>query len=350
MKNQNLILKFKDQEQEYSYKNTVSIIEDKKLLQTLSRPNIKNQDSSLLIKSMNDTHISDVVQIKINIADTGFVLASFAKETLTDESRNMLLEEIGKLKSAEAPTKENSVKKIQDLLVILNNFVPIYATFSNLGDIKINTEELNTIELNFPLLVLAQPERKMIFKIGKPKKETSKPKKKIIKSKDKKVKVEKVETQKPKKEKVQKEYQPFPLFDSDYFFVLFFSLLASFSITTSIFELMNKEGISAFLIVLAVILAITLVIAVTSVVYKKGELRNPLLRYYLGAFILVGLIIGVVGSFFVCKYLLKTEIEDFDYKKMMLITSLISAALLLSLSLSRFVNFLNKLRLKKKPQ
>lgn len=336
MENPSLVLKFKDQEQEYSFENKVSLIEDKKLLQVLSKPNIKNQDSSLLIKSLNDTHISDVIQIKINISETGFVLASFSKETLTDEARTQLLEEIGKLKNTEAPTKENSLQKTQDLLVILNNFHPIYAVFSNTGDIKLSIDELSEIELFFPLLVLAQPERKMIFKIKETKEENNDPKK------------EKVHHEKTKKER--KEYQPFALFDSDYFFVLFFALLAAFSITASVFELMNEEGIAAFLIVLAVILTITLVISVTSVVYKKGELRNPWLRYYLGIFVLVGAIIGVVGSYFVCKFLLKTEIENFDYKKMMLISSLISLVLLASLSLSRLANLINKLRLKKKPQ
>ena len=218
----------------------------------------------------------------------------------------------------------------------MNNFHPIYAVFSNSGDIKLSIDELNEIELFFPLLVLAQPERKMIFKVKKDKEDIKEPMK------------EKVEREKPQKER--KEYPPFALFDSDYFFVLFFALLAAFSITASVFELMNKEGIAAFLIILAVILTITLVISVTSVVYKKGELRNPWLRYYLGIFVLVGAVIGVVGSYFVCKFLLKTEIENFDYKKMMLISSLISLVLLASLSLSRLANLINKLRLKKKPQ
>ena len=336
MENPKFILQFKDQDQEFSYENGVFLVEDKKLIQILSKPNIKNQDSNLIIKSLNDTHISDVIQIKINISETGFVLASFSKEALTDETRTQLLEEIGKLKNTEAPTKENSLQKTQDLLVILNNFHPIYAVFSNTGDIKLSIDELNEIELFFPLLILAQPERKMIFKVKKDKEDNKEPKK------------EKVEREKPQKER--KEYPPFALFDSDYFFVLFFALLAAFSITASVFELMNKEGIAAFLIALAVILTITLVISVTSVVYKKGELRNPWLRYYLGIFVLVGAVIGVVGSYFVCKFLLKTEIENFDYKKMMLISSLISLVLLASLSLSRLANLINKLRLKKKPQ
>ena len=335
MENQNLILKFKNQEQEYSFENKVLLVEDKKLIQNLSKPNIKNQDSSLIIKSLNDLHISDVIQIKINISETGYVLVSFSKESLTDETRTQLLEDIGKLKNNENPSNENSLKKVKDLLGILNNFSPIYATFSNNGYIKIELDELQKTQTSFPLLVLAQRQHKMIFKTTKAKAESVEKK-------------EKVKKERPNK--VQKEYQPFALFNSDYFFNFLFAFLAAFAITAAVFELMNKKGVAIFLIVLAVILVITLVIAVTTVVYKKGELRNPWLRYYLGIFVLVGIILGVVGSYFVCKYLLKTDIEDFDYKKMMLISSLISAVLLTTLSISRIANYLNKLRKKKKPQ
>ena len=344
MENQNLVLKFKDQEQEYSFENKVTLVEDKKLIQNLSRPNIKNQDSSLLIKSLNETHISDVIQIKINVVETGAFLVSFEKDSLPEETRAKLLEEIGKLKNTDAPSKDSSLQKIKELLGILNIYQPIYATFSNSGDIKIEISDIDQFELNFPLLILAQPQRKMIFKVGKTKEEEPK---------EEKAKAKKEKPAKPgkvRKEKVHKEYKPFALFDSDYFFVLFFAFLGAFSITASVFELMNKENIAIFLIILAVILTITLVIAVTSVIYKKGELKNPWLRYYLGIYVLVGLIIGVVTSFFVCKGLLKTEIEDFDYKKMILISSLVSASLLASLSLSRLANLINKLILKKKSQ
>ena len=349
MENLNLVLKFKDQEQEYSFENKVALVEDKKLIQNLSRPNIKNQDSSLLIKSLNETHISDVIQIKINVAETGAFLVSFEKGSLPEETRTKLLEEIGKLKNTDAPSKDGSIQKIKELLGILNNYHPIYATFSNSGDIKIEISDIEQFVLNFPLLMLAQPQRKMIFKVGKTKEEEPKEVKAKVK-KEKPAKPEKVHKDKEHKEKVHKEYKPFALFDSDYFFVLFFAFLGAFSITASVFELMNKENISIFLIILAVILTITLVIAITSVVYKKGELRNPWLRYYLGIYVLIGLVIGVVSSFFVCKGLLKTEIEDFDYKKMILISSLVSASLLASLSLSRLANLINIGILKKKSQ
>ena len=344
MENEPLILKFKDEEKEFSFENKIELVEDKKLIQNLSKPNIKNQDSSLLIKSLNDTHISDVIEIKINVAETGFVLVSFAKESLNDEARTTLLQNIEKLKNEGQPNKEISIKKMKDLLGILVEFAPIYATFSNTGDIKIEQEEFGEINLNFPFLILAQPKRKMVFKVEKKVKEPKLPKQqKEAPNKEKTGKPQKV-----KEPKVKKVYPSFPLFDSDYMFVAFFSLLGSFSITASVFELMNKKGVATFLIILSVILALTLLVAVTSIIYKKGELRNPLLRYYLGAYVILGIVLGIVSSFFVCKGFLKTEIEDFNYKRMTLISSLISASLLLTLSLSRLVNLIKKLILKKK--
>ena len=326
MEKQNLVLGFKDQEASFTFENKVSLVQDKKLNENLSKPNIKNQDSSLLIKSMNDTHISDVIQIKVNVAETGHFLVSFNKETLTEELRNKLLEEIGSLKSNETPTLETQNKKIKDLLDILSKYEPIYASFANAGDIKIELSALEEMSVSFPVLVLEQPVKKLI-KIGKTRKE------------------------KVTKDKPEVHYEPFALFDVDYVFAFIFSLLGAFAITASVFELMNKEGIAAFLIVLGIVFAITLVIAVHSTVYKKTEVRNPWLRYYLVIFILLGIAGGIVAGYFICKGVLKTEIEDFDYKKMMAFAIPISiVAMLSSVESCRLVNLIFKLRQKKKSQ
>ena len=324
-----LILGIKDKETEFCFENGLSIIENKFLIQNLSRPNTKNQDSELIIKSLNNLHISDVIQLKINVGDTGAFLTSFNKDSLTEETRNELIQKISQLKNSESPTEESQTKKIQELLGILNEYVPIYSTFNNSGDIKINLQDFADINLNFPLLVLKQPDRKLLFKVSKYKKQSN---------------------HNEQNDNAKKEYSPFPLFDTDYLFVLFFSLLGAFSITASVFEIMNKEGVAALLIIISSALFITLTIAVTTTIYKKGELRNPWLRYYLIVYILIGTIVGIVGSFFVCKGILKTKIENFDNKKMILISSLISLSLFTSLSLSRVVNIFFKLKLKNKAQ
>ena len=340
MEKQKLIFGFKDNKIEYSFENKVFVISDKTLLENISKPSIKNQNSSLIIKSLNDTSVADVIQIKINVAETGHFLVSFEKNSLSDEKREELLKEIGHLKSEETPSAESQLKKILELLGILSKNSPIYCTFANTGDIKIEPSLMEKIQIDFPLLVLEKPRKRFSIQIGRPRdqKQPSKNKKEVSK---------KALLNNKEKEKIK--YQPFDLFDIDYFFVFVFSLLGSFAITAAIFELMNKKGLAAFLIVLAVVFAITLVIAVYSTVYKKGKLKNPWLRYYLAIFILLGITGGIVSGYFICKGILKTDIEDFNYKRLILISILISiVSLLSSVESSRLVNIFIKKRLNKK--
>ena len=326
MEKQLLVLRYKDEETEFSFEDKVTFIQDKRLIADLSKPNIKNQDSSLLIKSLEDTHISDVLQIKVNIPETGYFLTSFNKANLTEEQRNHLLNDIGTIKGNETPTLETQILKIKYLIYVLNKYQPIYAAFINKGDIQIELKTLESFKVEFPLLVLEQPLKKEAAKIGKPKAK----------------KDQAEENAEPAK------YEAFAIFDVDYIFALIFSLLGAFAITSSIFELMNKEGIAAFLIVLAAVFAITLVIAIHSTLYKRGKVRNPWLRYYLGIFVLVGIVIGIIAGYYICKNVLKTEIENFNYKKMIIYSIPISvAALLSSLSSCRLVNLFVRWRMKK---
>ena len=332
MRKQILVLRFKDKDYDYRFEDKVFVIEDSRLIEGLSKPNIKNQESPLVIKSLNDTHISDVIQVRINVGDTGHFLASFKKESFSEEKRKNLLEDIGKLKNRAVPTYVTQTKKITELIGILNKYRPLYVTFSNTGDIKIKSSKFSDYTLKFPLLILTQPEKKPVLKIGKPN-PVPKPK----------------QNGKPVKAKKKSLYEAFPLFDVDYLFAFIFAMLGSFAITASAFELMNEEKIATFLIILACVFAITLVIAIQSTLYKKGVVRNPLLRYYLGLFVLLGITAGIVAGYYICRDVLKTEIEDFDYKKMLTTSSIISvAALLSSITTCRLVNLVVKYRLNKK--
>ena len=80
MEKQPLVLKFKNKEAEYSFENKINIVQEKEFLNILSRPNYKNQNSSLVIKSMNDLAIADVIQIKVNISSVGSLFTNFNKE------------------------------------------------------------------------------------------------------------------------------------------------------------------------------------------------------------------------------------------------------------------------------
>ena len=336
MKKKTLMLKFSDNNKEFLFEDKVFVIEDKKLVENLEKPSIKNTDSTLVIKSMNDTHITDVIQVKVNMSETGYFLVSFAKDSLDEEKRKSLLDEIAKLKSNAVQTNSTQLKKAKKLVEILNKYKPIYASFINDGEYKVNITKLSLEELKFPLLVLKKPEKKFMVH-AKPTKEKQKPQKENVKPQEK--------SEKPKKEpkKPKKVYSSFPLFAADYLFVLLFALLCSFGTITAIFEFQNKENIAIFLLVLAIAFALILALAVQSTIYKKGKLINPLLRLYIIIYIVIGVAGGIVGGFYVSQLVLKTEIEDFDYNKLLIMSSAISgAACLSSLITSILINLISK--------
>lgn len=304
-----VIFQNQNTKEEFSFENKVYLIEDKKLVNGIKKQNYKNADSPFVFKSLDNLHVSDVVQIKINLKNTGTFLASFKKDELVEEKRQKLLEEIGGLKSDEEPTNETQTKKIVKLMKILGKYAPIYVAFGNLDTIKVELNDSVIKGLSFPLLVL--PEQKKIFLNLKFKKTNSTS-----------------ETQ--YKENEKPSYSPIELFVMDYFFIFLFSALGALAIVTAVFEIMNKQGIGVFLIILAVAFVVTEAIAMTLTIYSKGKEKNPYLRFYLASYIVVGVVIGIVGGYFISKGLLKTEIENFNYGKVVLISSLASSITLLS--------------------
>ena len=323
MKKKNLILKFTDSGKEFLFEDKVFVIEDKKLIENLEKPSIKNGESKLVIKSQNDTHISDVIQVKINMNETGQFLVNFVKDSLSEEKRKSLLEEIGKLKSNAAQTNSTQLKKAKQLVEILNKYKPLYATFMNDGEYKVKISKLSLETFTFPLLVLKKPEKKF-----------------VIHAKEK-----------PSKNGVEprKKYSSFSLFVADYVFVFLFALLCAFGTITALFEFKNGENIWIFLVILAVAFAFVLILSVQSTCYKKGKLINPFLRYYLIIFILLGVAGGIAGGYFVSKLVLKTEIENFDYKNLIILSTAISGPVCLSsLTTSRLANLVVKRKYEKK--
>ena len=323
MKKKPLILKFSDSEKEYSFEDKLFIIEDKDLIKNLEKTSIKNSESKLVIKSLDNTHISDVIQIKVNMSETGYFLVNFAKDTLNEGKRTSLLDKIGALKSDAVQTNSTQLSKAKSLCEILNKYEPIYVSFVNNGEFHIDTNKLASETLNFPFLVLKKEKPRFMFN------------KTHVRSRN--------NRNKDKDAKDKKTYSSFPLFEADYIFILLFAALGTFGILTCTFEIMNKESISIFLGILGLAFVVVLAISVQSAMYKKGNLINPYMRLYLSPFIIVGIVVGIVSGFFVSKLLLKTEIENFDYSKLILLSSLISTpAMLSSLVSSMLVNIIIK--------
>ncbi len=300
MKRKNLILKFTDSGKEFLFEDKVFVIEDKKLVDNLEKPSIKNSESKLVIKTLNDTHISDVVQIKINMNETGTFLASFQKDSLSEEKRNELLKEIGGLKSNAVQSNSTQLKKAIKLVSILNKYKPLYVTFINDGQYKVNITKLSSEDLRFPILVLNKPAKKFTIH------------------------------PKSKKDNQQKSYSAFSLFEVDYLFVMLFALLGSFGIITAIFEFMNKQNVAIFLTIMAFAFAFVLILSVQSTMYKKGKLINPFLRIYLILFILLGVAGGIAGGYYISKLVFKTEIADFNFTYLIINSSVVALPVMLS--------------------
>ena len=315
MKKKNLILKFTDSGKEYLFEDKIFVIEDKKLCENLEKPSIKNTESKLVIKTLNDTHISDVIQVKINMNDTGTFLASFQKDSLSEEKREQLLKEIGSLKSNAIQSNSTQLKKTIKLVEVLNKYKPIYVSFVNNGQYKVNMSKVSAQDLKFPILVLNKPEKRF--------------------------------TVHPKSGK-EKSYSAFSLFEVDYLFVLLFSLLGSFGVITTLFQVQNKQSVAIFLAILAIAFSFVLILSVQSTMYKKGKLINPYLRIYLVLFILLGVAGGIVGGYYLCKLVFKTEIADFDYKHLIIMSAIISTPIMLSsLATSLLANMVVKKRYQK---
>ena len=321
MENKKLILKFSEEETENIFEDKVTFLDNEKLVKTLEKTNIKNEDSSLIIKSMNDTPIYDVIQIKINMSETGVFLANFDKEKFDEKTREELLQKIGELKDNVEPTKETQINKTKKLIEILNAYNPIYVSFKNSGEIKFEKEEFEKIAVKFPLIFLVHPKKERVKKDRKP-----------LEYYLKKIHIN-----------IKMPEIKFPLFDYDYLFISLFSLLTSFGVITGIFCIKNKESIAAFILVMAVVLTGVLFYAIYTALYKKCEEKYKGLRYYLIAFIVLGIIVGTIIGSIISKKVIKIKVENLSMKKITWLSILISSVILIvSVPASRLINIIVK--------
>lgn len=326
MENGKLILKFRDQSEEYIFENKFYISQDSKLTKDLFKTNIKNQESSLIIKSMNDLPISDVIQFKINLEDTGSFLVNFSNE-LTEEIRVEIIEKIKKLKDNLNPTPQSQTRKIEKLLGILNEYKPIYVVFSNLGEIRIPLESLANVKVKFPVIANQDSKKR---------------------SREKKLNISRYELSLGKAKKTKNvvnngRFQPkgrkFKLLSLDYIFILVFSLFASFGAFVGVYKIFTSDDAYIFLLALAFIFIGINYYAVYSSLYKKGKEKYKGLRYYLILFVTLGLILGLGIGYIVSKFVIKDEISNSNFLNTLIYSGAGSLVLLeLSIPASRLIN------------
>lgn len=361
-----LTLKFEENETEFLFGEKLNIVSDEKLIKSLGRENIKNGNSTLQIKSLNLLPIYDVIQLKINVLDTGTFLVNFEKEKIDENTRNSLIEKIKTLKNDAEPTKELQIEKIKKLLAIIEEFHPIYATYRNTDILKLTQEELtnitNEIDFTFPLLFLVKMPKEKIVKVKEEKPEKIKSPKpgKLKEEKPTKIKEEKpikvkedkpskIKEDKPIKPKAEKEQKPvikqevkkpqqpvqqfkkkrlvadqeytqsfidFPLFDVDYIFVTVFSFLLSFGFLVGLYKNKAGEGIAVFLFVMSALYAGIVFYTVYTTLFKRTKEKYKNLKYWISLYIIAGVALGVLIAWIICKFALKSDVVIDDYSKM----------------------------------
>lgn len=308
-----LVFKFEEKDTEFSFTEKLNVIHDEKLIKSLGRENIKNGNSTLQIKSLNSLPIYEVIQIKINLLDTGTFLINFEKDKIDENTRNNIIEKIRVLKDDAKPTKELQIEKIKKLLAIIEEFHPIYVAYRNSGIIKTEEEDLikltEEVNFNFPLLFL--------YKLEKVKKERN--------------------------AKIGKLVIGFPPFRVDYIFLTIFSILLCFELITGIFKYKAGESIAAFLFVMAAVYLGIIYFIAYSVTYRKTSVKNKNINFWLILYIIIGVALGTLVGWVVCKYALKTEDIVINYKKIILISILVSlGSSLLALPCAPLINLIVK--------
>lgn len=305
-----LILKFDDKNEEYCFTEKISIIEDKNLIKELSKTNIQNSDSLLFIKSEDNLPIYEVIQFKINVTDTCVFLVNFKKENIDENARKDLVEKVSTLKTKGVQTIEDQLNKIEKLLKIIREFNPIFISYYQSGDLIIKNTDLlaiiNKIDIDFPIIILAKEE-----------KEHTKPKKQMPTLFD------------------------FPMFKVDYLFVMLFSILFSYALYSGIFEILNKQSISVFLLILAFVFYIIMCVSYREALFEKFEIKYKKLKYWLLVYGIIGIAIGSIAAFFISKFVLKNEVESINFSTINIWSPVGSFVLvILSLFVTQLINLI----------
>lgn len=278
-----LIIGKSSEEKNFIFDKQVNIIDDLVLSKELGTENIKNEDSELVLKSLSDTQIADVIQIKINLTAVGTFLVNFDKSAFSDDNRKSLLNELTSLKDKQEPTEKTQFEKAKKILEIVNKFKPEYVAFTNGGNIKIDANEIaKKLKWEFPLLVLAIPPKEPSF------------------------------FERLKKLKIfNKKY-----IKSDYVFTSIFTILLSFAFVTSIHCFFTSQNIAVFLLIISIVFAGVL----GFVNYKNLIPENDKnLKFVLMIYTAIGWVVGLTVGLLISKLLLTGEDQEFSLVKVLAI-------------------------------
>lgn len=293
-----LIIAQKDSSARFIFNRKVNLVTSTELSDELLKANYDLENSSYFYESLDNLPLNEVFQIKVRIASTGVMMLNFPKEGFSEETKQKLFEEISGLKDNQTPTADLQKEKISKVIDIANKYTPIYVSYANTGDfvfVRSTFEEiLASKEIDFPVLLL-------LNSIGYVDQPSNQKKKKGI-----------VKTPSQKREGSSfsfKEILP-QLKSLDYIFFGVFSIFIAFGLVVSIFEIMNGEGIAAFLIILTIAFYAILNYA-TYKAFKENEYFEYKLKRMIvpAIYILVGIVLGIVVGYSITTYVIKVKEE-----------------------------------------
>ena len=291
-----LIIGQNNSTEKFEFNNKINLVTSTMLSNDLLKENYNLNDSPFVIESNNNLSLKDTFQLKIKIAQTGIMMVYFDKETITDEQKQNLFNEIKTLKDGVTPTFETQKEKIKKVVEIIAKYNPMFSTYFNNGDFVFTSHTLEELlletEFSFPILI-AVPSIEFEEKLEKEKK--NKPAK----------------TKKEPKEKSADSYSFVEALKCMDF--IFFGIFSAFTLLPKIladgtFEIKNGDGIAVFLIVLSVAFFGVLTYAAYKS-YKEKELFQYKLKNLIipGAYILVGIALGIVIGFLVTTFVVKPK-------------------------------------------
>lgn len=324
-----LIIAQNNSTEKFEFNNKINLVTSTLLSNDLLKENYNLEDSPFVIESNNNLALKDTFQLKIKIAQTGIMMVYFDKETISDEQKQNLFNEIKTLKDGVTPTFETQKEKIKKVVEIIAKYNPIFTTYFNNGDFVFSSHTLEELlvesEFSFPILI-AVPSVEFEEKLEKEKK--NKP-------------------AKAKKEPKEKSAESYSFVEAlkctDFIFFGIFSAFIAFGSIISGFEIKNGEGIAVFLIVLSVAFFGVLTYAAYKS-YKEKDLFQYKLKNLIipASYVLVGIALGILIGFLVTTFVVKPK-EGIEIKitQLLLIGGAIAlASSILALALPKPISLL----------
>ena len=295
-----LIIAQKESSARFVFNKKVNLVTSTELSEELLKENYNLENSTYTYESLESLPLAEVFQIKVRIASTGIVMLVFKKDALSEETKQLLFNEISALKDEQTPTSDLQKQKISRLIDIVNKYSPIYVAYANTGDflfVKSTFEEIvSNKDIDFPVLVLLMPFGYVDTPSDKKKrKNIDQPKQPVVKKETGKISF--------------KEIVP-ELKSLDYVFFGIFSIFIAFGLVVSIFELLNGEGIAVFLLILTVAFFITLNYATYKAYKENSYFEYKIKRLIIPIiYIIIGLTLGLVLGYIITTYVIKAKEE-----------------------------------------